>query len=197
MKEKLRIGVLASTRGTNLQALIEDIGLDDSEYEIVCVVSNVYNAGALEKAREAKIPAVYVDQQGKSREAFDQKMVDILKKMEVELVCLVGFMKILTPVFVESFRDRVVNVHPSLIPAFSGPGYFGDIVHESVLYEGCKISGMTIHLVDEEVDNGKILCQKTCEVEDDNIASLKQKVQSLEKEWYPKIVRQYAKDRMF
>jgi len=196
--DRLKIGVLASTRGTNLQALIDDLKIDDSQYEIVCVVSNVYDAGALEKARNAKIPSVFVDPMGKSREEYDKKLVSILQKYEVELVCLIGFMRILSPSFVQVFENKIINVHPSLIPAFCGDGYHGDKVHEDVLAEGCKVSGMTIHLVDEGVDTGEIICQKTCEVtKEDTVETLKAKVQELEKEWYPKIVRQYAKDRTF
>lgn len=198
MVNKLRVGVLASTRGTNLQALIDDLKKEDPNYEIVCVVSNVYDCGALEKARKNKIPAIFIDPEGKSREDFDEKIVDILVKMNVELVCLIGYMKILSPIFTNAFKDNIINVHPSLIPSFCGPGYHGDKVHRDVLKEGCKVSGMTIHLVDEGVDTGKIVCQKCCEIsENDTIESLKNKVQSLEKEWYPKVVRQFSIDRTF
>jgi len=195
---KLKVGILASTRGTNLQALIDDIKIDDSKYEIACVISDVYDAGALEKARDAKLPSVFVDPTSKTREEYDTKLVSVLDRYEVELVCLIGFMRILSPVFVRSFENRIMNVHPSLIPAFCGAGYHGDKVHEDVLADGCKVSGMTIHLVDEGVDTGEIICQKTCEVSKrDTVSTLKAKVQQLEKEWYPKIVRQYANKRTF
>ncbi len=195
---KLRIGVLASTNGTNLQALIDDLKLDNSLYEIVCVVSNVYDAGALDKARIAQIPTVYLDPSGKKRTEYDEKLVQVLKRYNVELVCLIGYMKLLTSSFVKAFPDRIINVHPSLIPAYAGKGYFGMIVHESVIADGCKVSGMTIHLVNEELDGGKILVQKTCEInKTDTVETLKNKVQSLEKEWYPKVVKEYARARNF
>jgi len=194
MKKKLRIGVLASTRGTNLQALIDDLRQDDSLYEIVCVVSDVNESGAISKAREAKIPGVFLDPVGKKRTEYDEKMASVLMKYEVDLVCLIGYMRIITKPFIDAFRNRIINVHPALIPAYSGPGFYGDKVHESVLADGCKISGMTIHYVDENVDGGEIICQKACEIEeDDNVADVKAKVQALEKEWYPKVVRMLAR----
>jgi len=198
MNNKLRVGVLASTRGTNLQAMIDDLKENDLDYEIVCVASNVYDSGALEKAKREGIPAVFVDPEGKSREDFDAKLVDIFDKLKVDLVCLIGYMKILSPVFVDAYRNKIINVHPSLIPSFCGEGYHGDKVHRDVLDYGCKLSGMTVHLVDEEVDAGEIICQKCCEVTNkDSIETLKAKVQDLEKEWYPKVVREYAKNRSF
>ena len=198
MNDKLRVGVIASTRGTNLQAMIDDLKKDNSDYEIVCVISNVYNSGALEKAKKENIPAVFVDPEGKSREDFDKKLVDILDKLKVDLVCAIGYMRILSPLFINAYRNKIINVHPSLIPSFCGEGYHGDKVHKEVLEYGCKVSGMTIHIVDEEVDAGEIVCQKCCEVTSkDTIETLKAKVQELEKEWYPKVVRQYAKSRNF
>lgn len=196
MADKLKIGVLASTRGTNLQALIDDLKNDDSDYEIVCVVSNVYDAGALDKARQNGIPAVFLDPSGKTKDEYDIKMASVLEKYGVELVCLIGYMRVLKKPFIDAFRGKIINVHPSLIPAFCGPGYYGDKVHESVLEDGCKVTGMTIHYVDEGVDTGEIICQKCCDIDkNDTLDSVKTKVQALEKEWYPKIVRKISKAR--
>jgi len=195
---KLKVGVLASTRGTNLQAMIDDLKSNNLDYEIVCVISNVYEAGALEKAKNAKIPAVFLDPSGKNREEYDEKLIEVLKKYGVDMICLIGYMKILSPVFVKAFANKIINVHPSIIPLCSGKGFHGNKVHECVLNFGCKIAGMTIHLVDQGVDTGKIICQKSCSLTDsDDIKSMKNKVQSLEKEWYPKVVQAYAKTRDF
>lgn len=196
MANKLRVGVLASTRGTNLQALIDDINSGNDSYEIACVVSNVYDAGALEKAKRNGIPAVFLDPAEKTKEEYDSKMVYVMQKYNVELVCLIGYMRVLNKVFIDAYKNRIINVHPSLIPAFCGPGYYGNAVHKAVLEDGCKVTGMTIHYVDEGVDTGEIICQKCCEIrEHEDINDIRIKVQALEKEWYPKIVNDFAENK--
>lgn len=184
-----KVGVLASTRGTDLQAIFDemDAGLMPG-IEISAVVSNVENCGALEKARAHKVKAIFVDPAGKSREEFDKKLIAALG--DVDLVCLIGYMKILTPLFVKAFEGKIINVHPALLPKYGGKGFYGENVHEAVLKNGEKMSGMTIHYVTEDVDGGPILLQKTVEIEPGETAeSLKNKVQMLEKKYYPEAIR--------
>lgn len=191
----VRIAVLASTRGTDLQAIIDEIRAGRMPHtELACVVSDKKNCLALQRAHEQGYKIYFVDPREKTRIEFDREMATILKKEKVELIVLVGFMRILTPYFIGEFRGRIINVHPALIPKFSGKDFFGGSVHEAVLTSGEKETGMTIHEVTEEVDQGRIILQKTCPVlPGDTPETLKERVQALEKEWYPKVIEGLAK----
>lgn len=193
MVKTFRIGVLASTRGTDLQAII-DAKMPD--VEIAVVMSNVADCGALEKARTAHIPAVFIDPKKKNRTSYDQAVAAVLDDYKVGLVVLVGYMRILSPWFVRHFPRKIINVHPALLPAFSGKGYFGANVHEAVLKSGVQETGCTIHYVDEGCDTGEIILQKKVSVlPTDTPETLKEKVQTLEKECYPKVIFQIAQQR--
>ncbi|HMR01068.1 MAG TPA: phosphoribosylglycinamide formyltransferase, partial [Candidatus Gracilibacteria bacterium] len=136
----------------------------------------------------------FVDPQGKSRAEYDQELAQILKDHEVDLVCLIGYMRVLSPEFVRQFPNRIVNVHPALMPKFSGPGFYGQNVHKAVLDAGEKETGCTIHIVDEGVDTGPIIAQEKVTVESgDTPETLKEKVQNLEKKLYPEVIRRFAK----
>lgn len=189
----MQIAVLASTRGTDLQAIIDEIKAGKlKNVEIACVASNVKNCYALERAHNHKIKTYFVDPKEKSRIEFDRELATILKGEKVDLIVLVGYMRILTPYFVGEFRGRIINVHPSLLPKFSGKNFFGQNVHSAVLASGDRETGMTIHFVEENVDTGKIILQKTCPVlPDDTPETLKDRVQALEKEWYPKVIQMF------
>ncbi|MBD3328026.1 phosphoribosylglycinamide formyltransferase [Candidatus Peregrinibacteria bacterium] len=188
-----RLGVLASTRGTDLQAIIDEINAGEMPgIEIAIVVSNKKNAYVLERAKEHNIEAIHLDPKNRSKEEYDQKLVKIFREKNVDLVCLIGYMKILTPVFVNAFKNKIINVHPALMPKYSGPGFFGANVHEQVLKNKESETGATIHIVDEGVDTGPILMQKSVTVDkNDNAESLKNKVQALEKEMYPEVIRMF------
>ena len=191
---KFRIGVLASTKGTDLQAIIDE--LKDGKMpgiELAVVLSNKKNAYALERARLQEYKAIFVDPKNKTREEYDLELAKLLKEHQVDLVVLIGYMRILTPTFVKQFPRRIINVHPALMPKFGGPGFFGSNVHEAVLAAGEKETGCTIHFVEDEVDAGEILVQEKVEVTpDDTPASLKEKVQTLEKKCYPEVIRKFA-----
>jgi phosphoribosylglycinamide formyltransferase-1 len=191
-----RIGVLASTKGTDLQAIIDEMKAGKMPgIELAMVVSNKKDAYALERARNQGYQALFVDPKGKSHEEYDRELAKILKEHTVDLVVLIGYMKILGPEFVRQFPRRIINIHPALIPKFSGPGFFGSNVHEKVLEAGEKETGCTIHFVDENVDSGDIILQKKVPVtSDDTPETLKQKVQELEKKWYPEVIRRLAKE---
>lgn len=193
----LRIGVLASTKGTDMQAIIDEMKAGKMPgVELAVVVSNKISAYALQRARTQGYKTVFLDPKGKSREQYDEALASVMEENLVDLVCLIGYMRILTPVFVRAFPRKIINVHPALMPKFSGPGFFGANVHEEVLKSGEKETGCTIHFVDEGVDTGEIILQKKVAVEpNDTPETLKQKVQALEKQWYPEVIRQFAKGK--
>jgi phosphoribosylglycinamide formyltransferase-1 len=186
-----RIGVLASTKGTDLQAIIDEMKVGKMPgIELSIVLSNKENAYALKRAKDQGFHAEFVNPNGKSREEYDRELLRIFQKHDVNLIVLIGYMRILTSEFVKKFSGKIINVHPALLPKFGGKDFYGSNVHEAVLAAGEKETGMTIHYVDEGVDTGKIILQKTCPVEgQDTPETLKDKVQELEKKWYPEVIR--------
>ncbi|MDP2642497.1 MAG: phosphoribosylglycinamide formyltransferase [Candidatus Peregrinibacteria bacterium] len=192
-----KIGVLASTKGTDLQAIIDEMKAGKMEgVELAVVISNKQDSYALERAKSQGYKAIFVDPKDLTREEFDGKIANLLEENKVDLVVLIGYMRILSTEFVKKFPHKIINVHPALIPKFSGKNFFGSNVHEAVLAAEEKETGMTIHYVDEEVDAGEIILQKKCEVlPTDTPETLKEKVQALEKKWYPEIIRQLAKEK--
>jgi phosphoribosylglycinamide formyltransferase-1 len=178
------IGVLISGRGSNLQALIDAQARGALGGEIALVLSNVEAAGGLERARAAGIPALFRDHRGRPREDFDRELQALLDDHRVELVCLAGFIRLLSPAFVRAFPGRVVNVHPSLLPAFPGKD-----AQRQALEHGVKVSGATVHLVDEGLDSGPIVMQEAVPVEDgDSVASLSARILAAEHRIYPRAV---------
>lgn len=186
-----KIAVLASTRGTVLQAIMAEMEAGTMPgIELVGVLSNK-DCGAIDKAAEAGIPNFIFDSRGKTREEFDEEVLMKLDELKVDLVVMLGYMRIVSKKFIEAYRGRIINVHPSLLPAFSGG--MSDSVHQAVLDAGVEKTGCTIHRVDESVDGGEILLQKECEVSHgETVKSLKEKVQILEKKWIPEMIRQFA-----
>lgn len=163
---KPRVAVLVSGGGTNLQALIDarESGLFKSG-ELALVVSSRADAFALERAKKAGIPALTVERVSFStREAYEKELLYVLAKAEIDFIVLAGFLQILSAAFVSRYPDRIVNVHPSLIPAYCGKGFFGLKVHEAVLAAGETVTGATVHMVNEVPDGGRILMQKTVAV---------------------------------
>lgn len=189
-----KIAVLASTKGTDLQAIIDEMKAGKMPgIELALVISNKKDCYALQRAKEQGYKTVFIDPENKSREEFDQEIAKILEEERIDLIVLVGYMRILSPSFVRKFHKKIINVHPALIPKYCGPKYYGQNVHEAVLKAHEKETGMTIHYVDEGVDTGQIILQKKCKVEPaDTAESLKEKVQALEKKWYPEVIRQLA-----
>ena len=175
----IRLGVLGSTRGTDLEAILSSIKNKKLSAEVSVVISNRENAYILTRAKNHDVPSFFISHKNKSREEFDKDVTSILKQYNVELVLLIGFMRILSTRFCQAWRDRVLNVHPSLLPKYAGGMDMN--VHEEVLKNGDHETGCTIHLVTETVDGGPILVQKRCAVAtDETIATLKSKVQALE-----------------
>lgn len=190
-----RIAVLASTKGTDLQAIIDEIEAGKMPgIELAIVISNKKNCYALERVKQQGYKTAFVDPDNKTREEFDMEMAEILEAEGIDLIVLVGFMRILSKKFVNRFNHKIINVHPALIPKFCGKSFFGSNVHQSVIDAGEKETGMTIHYIEEGCDTGEIILQKKCKVEpDDTVESLKEKVQELEKKWYPEVIRQFSK----
>ncbi|MEK9166681.1 MAG: phosphoribosylglycinamide formyltransferase [Patescibacteria group bacterium] len=190
-----KIAVLASTRGTDLKAIFDEIdaGLL-ANVEVAIVVSNVENCGALDKAKAHNVKAVFVDPAGKNKEEYDEELASQVG--EVDLVCLIGYMKILTEGFVKKYEGKIINVHPALLPKYGGKGFYGQNVHEAVIAAGENESGMTIHFVTSEVDGGEILIQEKVAIEEGETAeSLREKVQVLEKKYYPEAIRLLSRKR--
>lgn len=175
----LHLGILGSTRGTDMLAVIAAIQQKKLDAAIEIVISNKQNAMILESARLHHLKTEFVDPKPLSREAYDKKISDILHAHHVDLVVLIGYMRILSNEFIDEWRNQIINVHPSLLPAFAGG--MDTNVHQAVLDSGAKETGCTVHYVTEDVDAGPILIQKKCPVlPDDNVKSLKDRVQKLE-----------------
>ncbi len=161
-----RIAVLVSGGGTNLQALIDAAARGELPHgELALVVSNNANAYALERAKAAGIPtAVCLRAKGESRSDFEARLVEILEANRIQMLVLAGFMAILSADFVKRFPDRIINVHPSLIPSFCGEGFYGLRVHRAALDYGVKVTGATVHFVNEIPDGGRIIAQKAVDI---------------------------------
>jgi phosphoribosylglycinamide formyltransferase-1 len=197
----LRIGVIGSTRGTDMQAIIDDITNGSlSNVEISMVVSNRSKSGILERARIHNIPHKFVsikapDGSTLSREEYDERVTCVLKEANVELLLMIGYMRIVSPKFSDDWYGRCLNVHPSLLPAFAG-GMDMD-VHEKVLKSGVEKTGCTIHLITAEVDSGPIVLQMECWVDnEDTPESLKEKVQNLEGLAFCRVIEMYQKGEL-
>lgn len=179
------IAVCVSGGGTNLQAIIDAVesgAIRDTR--IALVVSNKKDAYALERAGKAGIPAHYINPKDYvSREAFGRAMVDIFQEYQVDLVVLAGYLVIIPKILVQNYQNKIINIHPSLIPAHCGMGYYGLKVHESVLSAGNKVTGATVHFVDEEADHGPILLQKAVEVKEGDTPELLQQRVMEQAEW--------------
>lgn len=181
---KPNIAILISGRGSNMLALLDAISAGRLEAHVSVVVSNVESAAGLAKAREREIETLVISHKNRTREEHDYEIVAELKRRNVQLVCLAGYMRLLGPFFVRSFENRILNIHPSLLPAFPGVD-----AQRQALEHGIKITGCTVHLVDEQLDHGPIVLQRTVEVlEDDTVESLSARILEQEHLIYPEAV---------
>ena len=196
----LRIGILLSGkgRGSNMQALIDATRDGRIPGIVALVLSTSPGAPALERAAAAGVPARLIPAESHAtQDALDAALADAFEEAEVDLVCLAGYMRLLGPRFLSRFGGRVMNVHPGLLPAFGGQGFYGRRVHEAVLASGAKFSGITIHFVDEEYDQGPIILQRVVPVLDDDTAeSLAARVLAEEHSAYAEAVRLFAEGRL-
>jgi len=192
----LRLAVLLSGNGTTLQNLLDRIADGQLRAEVVLVVSNRCDAFGLERAARAGIPAAVVERSDcSSRDEFGRRIFDLCRGARVALVCLGGFLQLL-PV-PDDFADRVMNIHPALIPAFCGKGFYGHRVHEAAIETGVKVSGCTVHFADNVYDHGPIILQRVVPVlDDDTPDTLAARVFELECEAYPEAIRLFAEGRL-
>ena len=193
-----RAAVLVSGGGTNLQALIDaSVRGEIPSARIELVISNNPDAYALERARRAGIPTAVCLRKGRSREAFEAELSALLKKAEIDLIVLAGFMAILSESFVRRYPERILNVHPSLIPSFCGEGFYGLRVHQAALDYGVKVTGATVHFVNEIPDGGRIIFQKAVEVQDGDTPETLQRRVMEQAEWIllPRALEKVARER--
>ena len=199
MRAKLNIAVFASGRGSNFKAIVDAIEAGTiRDTEIVLVVSNNSDAGALAIARERKIPALHLSgAKFSSEREYCEKLLHELNNHRANIIVLAGYMKKIDPMIVRQFRNRIVNIHPALLPEFGGRGMYGMNVHRAVLASGATTSGASVHLVDDEYDHGRVLLQKTVPVlPDDTPDSLAARVLAVEHELYPETIRLIAEGQL-
>jgi phosphoribosylglycinamide formyltransferase-1 len=189
---KVRIAVLASGGGTNLQTLIDAVEKGDINGEITAVISDNENAYALERARKHGIKAIYIN-----RKQLAEKLIIELQKLDIELVVLAGFLSILDRKLVKAYEGRIINIHPSLIPSFCGKGFYGERVHKAALEYGVKVSGATVHFVDEGTDSGPIIFQEAVPVYfEDTSETLAARVLQVEHRLLPAAVGLFCEGRL-
>ncbi len=188
------IAVLASTNATDMQAIIDAIESKKLDAVIKVLICN-NDCNAFKRARKHNIPAIFLNPKNKTRDEYDKEISKIIEDNDVSLILLIGYMKIMSNWFVNKYRNKVMNIHPSLLPAFAG-GMDID-VHEAVLQRGCKYTGATLIFIDEGADTGPIIMQKCIDIkEDDTADSLKQKVQEIEQELLLKVIPLYFNKKL-
>ena len=189
----MNFAVLASGNGSNLQAIINAVKAGKIKGHLVLVVSDRENAFALKRARKAKVPTAFVDpKQFSDRESFDRAVVEKLRQSSVDFVALAGFMRILSSYFINAYRDKILNIHPALLPAFKGSHAIKD-----ALEYGVKVTGLTVHFVDEQVDHGVIILQEAVPIHPtDTLEKLEKTMHSVEHKLYPKAIDLFARGKL-
>ena len=196
----LRVAVLVSGGGTNLQAIIDAVESGAiTNTELVGVISNNKNAYALERAKNHGIPARCISPKDfETREEFNHALLNALKELNVDLIVLAGFLVVIPEIMIKEYRNRIINIHPSLIPSFCGTGFYGLKVHEAALERGVKVVGATVHFVDEGTDTGPIILQKAVEVEEGDTPQILQRRVMEQAEWkiLPQAIHLIANDKI-
>lgn len=193
---KINIAVFASTKGTDLQAIIDEIKSSRlSKVDLKFVLSDKKDCYALKRAKEQGFKTIFIDPKGKTREKFDLECLRCLKEYNIDLVLLIGYMRIISKNLVNKYKNKIMNIHPSLLPAFAGG--MDKNVHQEVLDCGAKVSGCTLHFVDEGADTGPIILQSAVSVaENETVGSLKEKVQAEEKKLFIKAIKLFANNKI-
>ena len=191
--EKFKLAVLVSGRGSNLQAIIDSIEKNSLAAEISLIMSNVSDAYALQRGKKHGLESIFLDPKSfSSRDDYEKQMIELLQTKSIDLVCLAGFMRILGKKFIEAFSGKIINIHPSLLPAFPGLN-----VQEKALKHGVRFSGCTVHFVNEEVDGGAIISQAVVPILDaDDTQSLSDRILEQEHIIYPEAIRLIIEDRL-
>jgi len=197
-KKTLRLGVLVSGRGSNLQAIMDHIARGELDARVAVVISDLADAYALERARRAGIPAVAVPRADyATRAEFNRAVLEELRRREADLVILAGYLRILSDELVDAYQGRIMNIHPSLIPAFCGKGMHGLRVHQAALECGVKVSGATVHFVEKDVDTGPIIIQRAVPVEDDDTPeTLAERILFQEHQIYSEAIQLFVEGRL-
>lgn len=190
----MHCAVFASGSGSNFQALLDRKGSGDLHINFELLISNNSKAGAFEKARKSGVPAIHLPPSNfESEILYTQKLITILEDHKIELIILAGYMKKLPSEVVNKYRNRIVNIHPGLLPAFGGKGMYGSKVHQAVIEYGAKVTGITVHFVDEEYDHGPIILQEIIRVNDtDDFHSLAERVLTVEHANYWRAIESIA-----
>ncbi|MBI3540562.1 MAG: phosphoribosylglycinamide formyltransferase [Deltaproteobacteria bacterium] len=193
MKEKSRLGILVSGNGTNLQAILDAADKPDYPAEVAMVVSNVPKALALDRAGKKGIPTALVPhQKHSSREDFENEMIQHLDRVGVHLVVLAGFMRVLSPTFIRHYRNRILNIHPALLPAFPGT----HAIQQAWDY-GVKVTGVTVHFVNEGTDTGPIILQKELPLQEgEDLKKLEERIHTIEHQLYPEAIRLFCERKL-
>jgi len=196
--KKLQLGVFASGRGSNFESILQAIQGNRLDADVRLLLSNKADAGALSIAHEHGIPTAVVSKASfETRDLFIDGMLSILRQHEVELIVLAGYMKKVPPEVISVFKNRVINIHPALLPSFGGKGMYGHHVHEAVLEYGCKVTGVTVHIVDEVYDHGPVVAQRCVPVEEgDTAEQLAARVLKVEHRLYPESLQFFAEGRV-
>ena len=186
------IAVLISGNGTNLQSIIDHIKKGKLKCNLAVVISNKADAYGLVRAKKAKVLAYFIDHKDIPREEHEKKIIEVLKKHKVDLVVLAGYMRIITPYFINQYKNRIINIHPALLPSFPGTDGYGDTFRY-----GCKVGGCTIHFVDDGVDTGPIIIQKTNPIrENDTLESYKKRGLKIEHQAFPEAIKLFCEGRL-
>jgi phosphoribosylglycinamide formyltransferase 1 len=191
--EKFKLAILVSGHGSNLQAIIDSIEKNNLAAEISLILSNVPDAYALQRGKKHRLKSIFLDPKSfSSRDDYEKQMIELLQTKSIDLVCLAGFMRILGKKFIEAFSGKIINIHPSLLPAFPGLN-----VQEKALQHGVRFSGCTVHFVNEEVDGGAIISQAVVPILDaDDTQSLSDRILEQEHIIYPEAIRLIIEDRL-
>jgi len=192
MKKLKNIAVLISGNGTNLQSIIDHIKKGKLKCNLAVVISNKVDAYGLMRAKKAKIPAIFIDHKDISRKEHEKKIIEVLKKYNVDLVILSGYMRIITPYFIGQYKNRIINIHPAILPAFPGTDGYGDTFNY-----GCKVGGCTVHFVDSGIDTGPIIIQKINPIkENETLESFKKRGLEIEHLALPEAIGLFCADKL-
>jgi phosphoribosylglycinamide formyltransferase-1 len=195
--KRFRICVFASGRGSNLQAIIDGVEEGRLNCEIVFVMSNNSSSGALEIARKKNIPAYHLSEKVFHKNNFEESLIDLLEKHKPDLIVLAGYMKLVPVSVIRRFENRIINIHPALLPKFGGKGMYGMNVHNAVFQAGEKVSGVTIHIVNENYDEGKVIYQEKIDISDcKSPEEIAEKVLKLEHKVYPEVIQKIIEGKI-
>lgn len=194
----MRIAIFASGSGSNAEAIIRASREGRLSSEVGLVISNNVNAGVLKRAKALEVNNSVIDPRSfESEELYITSIFSTLDEHEIDFIALAGYLKMVQPELIDKYRNRITNIHPALLPSFGGKGFYGMKVHEAVIEAGCKVSGVTIHLVNEKYDRGAIIAQRTLRVlDDDSPESLAERVLKIEHEIYPEALQLFEEGRV-